>query len=70
VHTGSDSGCFEIWSLNGQTKRKITDFTGFALWRADGTAAYALDNNRFIDPTTGAVVDMPAARFIYATVLF
>ena len=70
VHTGPDSGRFEIWSLNGQSKRKVTDLTGFARWRADGTAAFALDDNRLIDPATGAISDIPSGQFIYATVLF
>ena len=70
ARTGPDSGRFEIWSLNGQTKRKVSDLTGFGLWRADGSAAFALDNNRLIDPTTGAISDMPTAGFIYAAVLF
>jgi len=70
VHTGPDSGRFEIWSLNGQSKRKVTDLTGFARWRADGSAAFALDDNRLIDPATGAISDIPSGQFIYATVLF
>jgi hypothetical protein len=52
------------------TKRKVTDLTGFGLWRADGTAAFALDNVRLIDPATGAISNIPNGQQIYATVLF
>jgi hypothetical protein len=61
-------GHFEIWNVATGQQRVVNATIGFALWRADGSAAIL--GNTLIDPGTGATAPIPGTFKIVDVVLF
>jgi hypothetical protein len=61
-------GHIEIWNVSTGQQRVVSTTAGFALWRADGTAA--IQGSTLIDPATGATSTMPGAFKVVDVVLF
>jgi len=61
-------GHFEIWNVATGQQRVVSTTAGFALWRADGTAA--IQGSTLVDPATGATTQLPGAFKVVDVVLF
>jgi hypothetical protein len=60
-------GHFEIWNVATGQQRVVNANVGFALWRADGSAA--LIGATLIDPVTGGTTQLPGGAFKIADVV-
>jgi len=61
-------GHFEIWNVATGQQRVVNANVGFAIWRADGSAA--LIGSTLIDPANGATSTLPGTFKIVDVVLF